>query len=73
MFYYKGVLNEVADLKPAILLNKRFRRKCFSVKFGKFLRTDFYRTPVVAASVFLFSFYDKRKQSIPNPCKYVKL
>ena len=42
--------NKVADLKPAILLKKKLRHRCFHVKFAKFLRTPFFRTPPVAAS-----------------------
>ena len=31
--------NEVADLRPATLLKKRLRHRCFPVNFAKFLRT----------------------------------
>ena len=37
--------NKAATLRPATLLIKRLWRKCFSVKFVKFVRTPFYRTP----------------------------
>ena len=56
----KGVLKNLANftgkdvcqsLRPAILWKKRLWHSCFPVKFAKFLRTPFYRTPVVAASV----------------------
>ena len=33
--------NKVAGLRPAILLIKRLRHRCFPMKFGKFLRTLF--------------------------------
>ena len=35
--------NKVAGLRPAILLIKRLRHICFPMKFGKFLRTLFYK------------------------------
>ena len=34
-------LNKVASLRPANLLKKRLRHKCFTVNFVKFLRTTF--------------------------------
>ena len=42
--------NKVARLRPATLLKKRLQRRCFPVKFATFLRTSFYRAPLVAAS-----------------------
>ena len=36
--------NKVTDLRPATLLKKRLRHKCFPLNFAKFLRTS-YRTP----------------------------
>ena len=33
--------NKVAGLRPASLLKKRLRHRCFPVNFGKFLRTPF--------------------------------
>ena len=33
--------------RPATLLKKRLWRRCFPVNFAKFLRTLFYRTPLV--------------------------
>ena len=39
-------LNKVAGLRPATLLKKRLWHRCFSVKFVKFLRSPFYRTPL---------------------------
>ena len=38
--------NKVADLRPANLLKKRLRHKCFSVNFVKFLRTTFLQATV---------------------------
>ena len=38
--------NKVAGLRPANLLKKRLRHKCFSVNFVKFLRTDFLQATV---------------------------
>ena len=35
------VFNKVAGLRPASLLKKRFRHRCFTVSFVKFLRTPF--------------------------------
>ena len=40
------VFNKVAGLRPATLLKKRLRHRCFPVNFAKFLRTPFYRTPL---------------------------
>ena len=37
--------NKVASLRLATLLKKRLWHRCFPVKFAKFLRTPFYRTP----------------------------
>ena len=37
--------NNVADLRPAILLKRRFWHRCFPVSFVKFFITSFYRTP----------------------------
>ena len=42
-------LNKVTGRGPATLLKKRLWHRCFSVNFVKFLRTPFYRTPLVAA------------------------
>ena len=41
--------NKVAGLRSATLLKKRLWHRCFLVNFVKFLRTLFYRTPIVAA------------------------
>ena len=34
--------NKVSGLRPDTLLKKRLWHRCFSVNFGKFLRTPFY-------------------------------
>ena len=44
--YQSLFLNKVSGLRPATLLKKRLRYRCFPVNFAKFLRT-----PPVAASV----------------------
>ena len=41
--------NKVAGLKPVTLLKKRLRHRCFPVKFAKFLRTLFRKTPPLPA------------------------
>ena len=41
--------NKIAG-RPSTLLNKRLWHRCFPMNFGKFLRTLYYRTPLVAAS-----------------------
>ena len=38
------------NIRTYNFIKKRFQHNCFSVKFAKFLRTSFYRTPSVAAS-----------------------
>ena len=38
--------------RPPTLLKKRPWHRCFPVNFVKFLRTPFYRTPLVAVSAF---------------------
>ena len=43
-------LNKIAAFKPATLLKKRLRHRCFPLDFAKFLGTSFYRTPPLAAS-----------------------
>ena len=48
--FYKDILLRSSRLRPATLLKKRPWYRCFSVNFVKFLRTPFYRTPLVAAS-----------------------
>ena len=44
------VFNIVTRLRPLILLEKRLRHRCFPVHFARFLKTHFFRTPLVAAS-----------------------
>ena len=41
------------SLKPASLLKKRLWHRCFPVSFVIFLRTPFYRTPLVTVSVYV--------------------
>ena len=43
--------NKVAGLRPTTLVNKRLQNRYFPVNSVKFLRTPFYRTPLVAASI----------------------
>ena len=38
--------NKVAGLRPANLLERRLRHKCFSMNFVKFLRTTFLQATV---------------------------
>ena len=55
---------KVAGLRPATLLRKRLWRRCFPVNFTIFLRTAFYRTPLVAAShssISMLHFFDIEK------------
>ena len=37
--------SKVVGLRPATLLKKRLRHRCFPMNFAKLLRTPFYRTP----------------------------
>ena len=47
----RGVgFNKIVGLRPATLFKMTLHR-CFPVNFMKFLRTPFYRTSLVAASV----------------------
>ena len=43
---------QLCQILPSTLLKKRLWHKCFPVNFAKFLRTPFYRTPPVAASLY---------------------
>ena len=43
-------LNNIGELRPATLLKKRLRRRCFLCIFRNFKNTFFYRTSPVAAS-----------------------
>ena len=49
---YVGVssLKKAADIRPAILLKKWVRHRCFPVNFVKFSRTPSYRTPPPTAA-----------------------
>ena len=38
---------KIKIVRPATLLKKRLWNRCFPVNFAKFLRTPFYRTPLV--------------------------
>ena len=42
---------QASGLRHATLLKNRLCHRCFPVNFVKFLRTPFYGTPLVAASV----------------------
>ena len=44
-------LCQIHSLKLATLLKKRLWHWCFSVNFAKFLRTPFFRTPMVTTSI----------------------
>ena len=44
-------LIKLQTFRPAILLKRRLWQSCFPVNFVKFLRTPFYRTPLVVPSV----------------------
>ena len=55
MFFKIGVLEKFKNftgkyLQACNLIKKRLQHRCFPVKFAKFLRTLFYRTPQVASS-----------------------
>ena len=41
---------KVARLRPATLSKRDYSNMCFPVNFANFLRTRFYRTPVVVNS-----------------------
>ena len=43
--HLQWLLLTVSGFQPATLSKKRFRQRCFSVNFAKFLRTSFDRTP----------------------------
>ena len=45
--------NKVAGLRPAALLKKRFWRRCFPVKFTKFLRKPFLHS--TSGQLFLYA------------------
>ena len=56
IFFQIGVLG-VLGLKPCKFIKKRLQRRCFIVKFAKFLENLFYRTPPVAASELISTFW----------------
>ena len=43
--HLQWLLLTVSGFQPAALLNKGLKQRRFSVRFAKFLRTSFYRTP----------------------------
>ena len=49
--YQSLFFNKFACLRPAALLKRRLQHRLSSANFAKFLRTHFYRTPPVTASV----------------------
>ena len=51
---FESLFNKVAGLQVSALLKKRLQYRCFPVKFEKFLRKLFYRTPTVAVSKDMF-------------------
>ena len=54
--------NKVVGLRPATLLKKRPRHRCFPVNFGEFLRTPFRASFLTEHLWWLFFFfYDKTK------------
>ena len=53
VWWMQSVLNKVADLKACDFIEKRSQGRCFLVNIAKFLRTAFYRTPLVAASEYV--------------------
>ena len=65
MFYYRSIC-----LRLATLLKKRLWHRYFPVNFANFLRTIFYRTPLVAASAYSFHeswpFYGKTYYDLSN-------
>ena len=45
------LFNEVAGLKTCSFIKKRLQHRCFPVNIAKCLKTVFYRTPLMAASI----------------------
>ena len=43
--YLQWLFLTISGFQPATLLKKKFPQRCFSMKFAKFLRTSFDRTP----------------------------
>ena len=60
--HFQWLLVTVAGFQLAAFLKKGLQQRCFSVRFAKFLRTSFYRTPpddcFLYLSVILRSFSD---------------
>ena len=56
-------------LRPATLLKKRLKHRCFQVNFAKFLRPPFYRIPLVDCLRKLH-FILKSIESLTNICHY---
>ena len=48
--YPRRVLVKKVSLRPATLLEKRLRQRCFPVNFANFYEQFFLRTPMVTAS-----------------------
>ena len=46
----QSLFDKAAGFSAYNFIKKRLQHSCFPVKFAKFLRTCFYRTPPVAAS-----------------------
>ena len=53
----ESLFNKIAGLKDCNFIKKRIQHRCFPVNIAKFLRTVFFRIPLVAASANSF-FYD---------------
>ena len=49
------LFNKVAGFQTYNFIKKRLQHRCFPMKFAKFLRKFFYRTPPVATSVYISS------------------
>ena len=45
----ESLFKKVTDPQACNFIKKRFQHRCFPVKYAKFLRAPFYRTPPVAA------------------------
>ena len=56
MIKIAGKTWQIRGLRPATFLRKRLWHGCFPVIFTKFIRTFYYRTPLVAACGSLINF-----------------
>ena len=56
------LFNKVVGLRPATLLKKRLRHKCFPVNFAKFLSTRFYRICFFPSSCYLIWWISKTEE-----------